>query len=365
MAPVNKPQILAPFALIGAAALVVATWAGLARIGWNLGNPPAIHLHGPMMALGFLGTVIGMERAVGLGRRWAVAAPAFSAVGVVTLLLGLEESIGAGLITLSGLVLVAVFVVAYRIQPELHIVIMGLGAVAWVGGGFTWMSSASINRIVPWLAGFLILTIGGERLELTRMAGPRVKARSWLLAAAVLFLGGIAASAVSLDGGVRVAGLGMLGMAGWLSRFDIARRTIKTAGVTRYMAAAMLAGYAWLTIAGAIWLINGLGVGTLAYDAALHAVFLGFVFSMVFAHAPVIIPAVAGIDLPYHPVFWAPLIVLHGSLVVRILGDLAGVPGVRMWGGMLNAVAILGFLIVVIRSVRSVRRQRSAKKRQL
>jgi len=35
------------------------------------------------------------------------------------------------------------------------------------------------------------------------------------------------------------------------------------------------------------------------YDAVVHAIFLGFVISMVMAHAPVILPAVLRRPLPY------------------------------------------------------------------
>ena len=81
--------------------------------------------------------------------------------------------------------------------------------------------------------------------------------------------------------------------------------TVRGTGITRYMAVALLTGYAWLAVAGVLWLDIGqmsftdLGRaahGT-AYDAMLHAVFLGFVISMIFAHAPVIVPAVL-LDLP-------------------------------------------------------------------
>lgn len=343
--------------MIGASALVIASWAGLARIGWEVGTPPIARLHGPLMALGFLGTVIGMERAVGLGRPWAVAVPALSALGVVALLFGLGDTVGAGLIAAAGLALTWVFVVAYRIQPELHIIVMGLGAACWAGGALVWVTGQALSQLVPWLAGFLVLTIAGERLELTRMAGPRVQNRWILMAAITIFVAGIAGSLWSLDTGIRAAGAGMMGIAAWLARYDIARRTIKGSGVTRYMAAALLTGYGWLAVAAGIWLWKGLAVGTLVYDAGIHAVFLGFVISMVFAHAPVIVPAIARTDLPYHARFWIPLILLHASLVLRVVGDLASLTEARRWGGMLNVLALTLFVIVAMRAVVSGRRK--------
>ena len=45
----------------------------------------------------------------------------------------------------------------------------------------------------------------------------------------------------------------------------------------------------------------------------IHALFLGFVISIVFGHAPVILPAVLRVPLPYRSVFYRPLAMLHGS----------------------------------------------------
>src|SRR5690606_17708518 len=62
----------------------------------------------------------------------------------------------------------------------------------------------------------------------------------------------------------------------------------------------------------------------------------GFVFSMIFAHAPIILPAVSGRAVAYSPVFYSNLALLHASLVVRIAGDLLALPAVRGWGGSLQ-----------------------------
>ena len=93
------------------------------------------------------------------------------------------------------------------------------------------------------------------------------------------------------------------------------------------------------------------------YDATRHAVFLGFVMSMVFAHAPVIFPAILGRPLIYAPRFYAHVVVLHVSLLVRIVGDLSDdLAWWRVWGGLLNAVALLLFVVNVARSIAVARR---------
>jgi hypothetical protein len=85
----------------------------------------------------------------------------------------------------------------------------------------------------------------------------------------------------------------------------------------------------------------------------LHTVFLGFAFSMIFGHAPTIVPAITGIRLPFRASFYVPLALLHLSLVLRIAGDLAVQQELRRWGGLLNEVAILLFLAATVRAARA------------
>jgi hypothetical protein len=102
----------------------------------------------------------------------------------------------------------------------------------------------------------------------------------------------------------------------------------------------------WLAVAGVIVIAYGDGVAGPYYDAATHAVLLGFVFTMIFGHAPTILPAVLGAPLPFHRVFYAHVALLHVGLVMRVVGDLAGVAPLRAWGGLVNAIAILLFIAV-------------------
>jgi hypothetical protein len=99
-----------------------------------------------------------------------------------------------------------------------------------------------------------------------------------------------------------------------------------------------------LTSAGLLLTVLGLPAAGPSYDAILHAVFVGFVLSMVFGHAPLILPAVARIALPFHRVLYAPLLLLHIGLLARCSGDLALVPWLRQAGGLLNALALVAFV---------------------
>ena len=59
-----------------------------------------------------------------------------------------------------------------------------------------------------------------------------------------------------------------------------------------------------------------------SYDAAVHAVALGFVLSMVFGHAQIILPVLTGARVRYSSFAYVPLALLHASVVLRVGGDL-------------------------------------------
>lgn len=72
---------------------------------------------------------------------------------------------------------------------------------------------------------------------------------------------------------------------------------------------------------------------------------------MIFGHAPIIIPALLGVQIAYRPLFYLPLGLLHLSLGLRVAGDLLFWPVIRRWGGLLNETAILLFLILMMVAV--------------
>jgi hypothetical protein len=140
----------------------------------------------------------------------------------------------------------------------------------------------------------------------------------------------------------------LLSLTGWLVAHDVARRTVRSTGVTRYMAACIMAGYVWLALAGVVLLL-GRPDAQPQYDAVVHAIFLGYTFSMIMAHATTILPAVLGISLPYNPAFWIPAALLQIALIVRIfVGDAWGIPAGWQSGGVLGAVALVLFVLTAI-----------------
>ncbi|MGE5506410.1 MAG: hypothetical protein ACM31L_18450 [Actinomycetota bacterium] len=332
-----------PLLMAGALSLLAGMAAGEGRMGWPAAGPDLALVHGPLMVCGFFGTVIGLERAVALGRPWGWAAPAATALGGLLLVLGHAQA-GALALTAGSLAFLAMALAVIRRQSEAFTAVLGLGAAAWVAGNLAWLAGMTIGAVVPLWAAFLVLTIAGERLELSRFLPPW-RWRSFTLVPIVVLLATGLASWLAF-------GLGLLALVAWSLRNDVVRRTIRQPGLTRYVAVCLLSGYAWLAVAGvaALGLAPGEAAG-FGYDVALHALFVGFVFAMVFGHAPVILPAVLKVQVPFRLYFYGPLALLHLSLAARLAGDLLEDATLRQWGGLANAVAIVVFLVTMAGTV--------------
>jgi uncharacterized protein involved in response to NO len=110
----------------------------------------------------------------------------------------------------------------------------------------------------------------------------------------------------------------------------------------------LFTGYFWLGIAGLLLIGFGPVYAGFQYDAIIHAISVGFVFSMVFGHAPVILPALTGRQVTFTPMLYLPLIILHLSITVRVLSDLSLSFDGRLWASALNAVGVLLFLATLV-----------------
>ena len=346
-----------PFVLLAVTALLAGLWAGLTRIGWTI--PPLLPAaHGPLMISGFLGTLISLERAVALRWRWVYAAPLLSGAGGLALVFGAPSLVARGLIALSSLTLLIAFGLAYwktfsrRWEWSSLTMIVGVGC--WLVGNGVWLFNRPVAHASAWWVGFLVLTIAGERLELARVQLLQRTSVGMFAMAVTAFLGGLVLALINFSWGLRLAAIGLIALGVWLLRFDVARRTIRMSGLTRFIAACLLPGYVWLGVAGLFWLLwPDYFVAGPYYDAMLHTILLGFVFSMIFGHAPIIFPAVTGLPMTYQPRFYLHLALLHLSLILRLWGDLAVQPGLRAWGGMLNEIAILIFIGSTIWAMRA------------
>lgn len=329
----------------------LALLAGLDAALLLLGLPAPVtaerlpQVHGGLLVLGFVGTVIALERAVALRRWWGYGAPAALGLGGVVLLTAAPLAVGQGILVLGTVVQLAVYAALWQRQESEALAMQVLGAVLATGSALLWWGGAAVATVLPWFAGYLVLTIAGERLELARVGALGAGAERTALALGLALFTAVGATTLWPTVGHPLLGAALLTLVGWLVVHDVARRLVRSTGLPRYMAWCLLAGYAWLVVAGGIWLLLGAIPGGPGYDAVVHAVFLGFTMSMIMAHAPVILPAVLSRPLPYRPAFYWPAGLLHGSLLLRVVGgDLYGQGWALATGGALNIVAVLLFV---------------------
>lgn len=346
-----------PLLALGFASLALGVLGGLWRLGWEPplpGTEPAT-FHGALMAAAFFGTVIGLERAVAFGRWPAYLGPLFAGAGGIATALGVMHLFSSALLVAGSGVLAAVTFAFHRRQPAPYLLVLFAGALCAVAGNLLWAAGRPASETMGAWAGFLVLTIAGERLELSRLRRPSPAALKLLALSVALYIAGAAALPLHWRGGTALLGAAMVGLAVWLLFNDIARRNLRHHGLMRYTAVCLVGGYVWLGVGGL--LLPLAAPAGLLYDAALHAVFLGFVFAMVFGHAPIIFPAVLRVSVPYTPLYYAHLALLNLTLAARVAGDVFDQPAWRSWGGMGNAVALALFIVVTAASVLRARRQ--------
>ncbi len=348
-----RPAARLPLLVLGMLSLIGGVLAGLARLDWHM---PAIAAsaagwHGALMISAFLGTVISLERAVALGQGWAYLAPAAAGSSGVALLAGAPLLPTQMLAVAAASILVAASARVMQRLVAAFTLILAIGALCWLVGNAVWLAGGPLHLAVPWWLAFLVLTIAGERLELNRfLPTPSVAKRLFLIVVA-LVLAGATASLRDGEAGLALFSAGLLALAIWLLRYDIAQRNMRRPGLTGFIAHCLLAGYAWLAFGGLLGILGGFVPGHPWRDATLHAVALGFVFSMIFGHAPIIFPAVLRVKIPWHPLAYLPLILLHASLAWRVAGSFLDRLELTSQGGMANAMALLLFIFSLLASV--------------
>jgi hypothetical protein len=306
-------------------------------------------VHGMLMVLGFIGTVIALERAVALGKKWGFTAPAFMGLGGVALISPLPLTAAGALLMVGTGVQAVIFIPLWRRRRDAAVLVQALGAASAFGAAMLFTGGAATPAFLGWLIAYVVLLISGERMELARLGRSDDRAEQAVLAGGVLLLIAVVLQLLFRGWTAPVLGVVLLALVAALLRVDVASKMLRSTGLPRFSAACLMAGYVWLAVAGGILLLADSPFDGGAYDALVHSVMLGFTMSMIFAHAAVILPAVLRRPLPYHPVMYLPAALLHVALAVRIVGgDLKGARLVWQVGGVGNVIAVLAFALTAV-----------------
>lgn len=330
-----QPQFLLPLVLLGLLGGITGGWIRfgspvipIASAGMN---------HGLLMVGSFLGTLITIERAMVLKKKVWLAIPFLTGLSSLFFLTGMIQ-VGLYLLLAGSLGLGIIMHLQSVRHPHFHTYLLYGGAMFWFIGNFMTWRSGLIAAGTTWWMGFLLFTIVGERLELSKFLPVPPWAKKALAIHLLLVFIGLLVPFHTW--GNELLGLGILLIAVWLWVFDIAKVNVKKTDQFGYLGIGLRTGYLWLGAQGII--LFALENHPLFYDLMLHTFFLGFTFSMIWAHAPIIIPTIFGIrDTPYHPILWVSWTLFQLSLVGRILFSLIEVYEFRKAFGVANGYLIL------------------------
>lgn len=338
--------------------LLLGLLTGWLRIGWVIPAYGLAGFHGVLMLGGFLGSLICLEKAITLKRNWAYLAPFLSGLSVVAFLFN-QATMGYLLQIAASLGLVIIYIFLAKKTQENNTLLMLIGAICWLAGNVLLYQTQFYPTVFPWWIAFILFTIVGERLELSRFL-PVPKWNKYLLISLLMVM--LIGFMLPYHGmGRTVAASGIMALAMWLLRFDMARILLKKNGHYLYTGLSLTLGYLWLFVSGLFMIF--VNAGAFAFDALLHSYFLGFTISMVFAHGPIIFPSLLNkTGHQFHSVLWLWLGLFQASVIARMIADLQEMPLLRKWSGMVNGIVILFFLItmfVLVQKGRTLQQSRN------
>ena len=332
-----------PFILLAILCLLTGLWTGLSRIGWNIFISPASAHHGAIMVGGFLGTLIALEKIIPLKKRVLFAIPVVSALSVVLFILE-QPFFATILLIFASLGLIVVFLHYLKREQSFIYALMVVGALHWFIGNIMLLTKKFYPLAFPWWVGFILFIILSERLELMKFLPVSKFKKKLFVVFLFLFVVGVV---ISFHGiGNIISGISLICLSLWLMRNDLIAITIRKNDLPKFVAISLLAGYSALLLAGILFVT--FSNQWLAYDAIVHTFFIGFVFSMIFAHGPIILPGVLGSNIkPFHKILYVWLFLLHSSWLLRVFGDAFVDLTLRRMSGMISALAILAYFVTL------------------
>lgn len=329
-----------PFIFIS---LICAVFAGMVRVGVDFENIAGIAaFHGSLMTGSFLGSLISLERAIVVKSKLAYIVPLLSALSVVFFFI--IPKVAFIILVMASVGLLVIMIVLYHRHAEWYQLIFIAGSAFWIIGNLSILVGDYYFFAAPWWMLFFLFVITAERLELARF----ILVKPMVIISCVVFLGlGFCAMLIPFhSSGKILLGLTFGALAILLLVNDLAFKNLKKSGVHRFSGMALILGYIWLLVSGIA--MTFFDYSGLLYDAVLHSFFIGFVFSMVFAHGPIILPTVLKLGTSvFHPFLYVSLVILHIGLVIRVGADIMGDAAGRLLGSWIDLVAILLYFTVI------------------
>ncbi len=264
--------------------LIISIYGGVLRAGIELPViKPLVSKHGFLLLYGFFASLISLERVVGIKKSRFLFAPISFIIGSFLLLFDFNE-ISFGFFVVGSMLFCGIYIYILIRSFLIPTFILFLGSLSLLLSSVL-LFIYPLNKLSILYITFFVLTITGERVELSKIYINKAFVKLSLVPTSLLFV----LSILSLinDIFIKLYAFGLILISIIFFKFDVAIKTVKLSGIRRYISLGVILAYAWLLISGLLILIPT----GFYYDAFLHTIFLGFAFSMVFSHAYIIFPA--------------------------------------------------------------------------
>ncbi|MEM2095195.1 MAG: hypothetical protein QW777_07540 [Candidatus Caldarchaeum sp.] len=315
--------------------LALSLAGGLSRMG--VVQPPSQQIvlyHGPLLVVGFLAALIAAERAITLNNVFMHVASGFFSCG--GLLLVFSSDFLTAVLWLGGglsFALWALWMIIKFRKNFSNLFFAAASILLLTGNTFFVLDYPTTYYVFAWV-GFFITFIVGERMDMLKIAkASRLTYLTASLSIPLLFTG--LALAEKLFFAAAFTTLLITAV-----KHDVALKFLGRKGFGRYLALGLTIAYAWLAVAALVWATSS------STDAMLHSIFLGFVGSMVFAHAPIIFPAIMKISHFYTPILYIPFTLLQLSTLARVASAYTIQLGLWSLSGLLTVTAVACFIAV-------------------
>ncbi len=358
--------IALPLAIVYLLLALVVGVIKLLTINGILTSPPLQVLfphHGELMVFGFLATLIPAERYIG-SRSMKISElihsmPFLMSLGALLKLfswfngIALLNEVGTFAIAAGALLYIYLLASLSKLSTEkTSFRLMGAGALALLLAlvvSYFFTPVGNLPLVLLMLA-FPALTILGERVELSKFTMRRIGTEA-LVAGLLAVLGILLSIWMGKSLLLPASSLLLLALAAYIVRSE---KFIFEGGIKGYLSWHLAAAYAWAFLGFALVAIAYFAEKPQTYfDPAVHAIAIGFVLGMIYAHAPVVAPAILGRRFVEAELSLIPLALLTLANAMRILGALAKTGPVVGYSGLVVVLSLLALAGMLMRAIRS------------
>lgn len=361
----NSASILWPYRgalILGALCFLFAIFLGIWRIavtrGFNLPPiPESWPPHGEIMLGGFLASLIMFERMIALPINGLIWVPYVYATSALMLHSGNPFARYIHFAALAGWLLHRWF--AYRKfhrweKPLIEsVAFVTLTSALMYPGGFVARPEVALQGLA-----FPIAVIAVERLEMSfliKKTGSRlvlIGLIGWCLLWNALSWRGI--PNLSVMGFITL--LLVASIAFYDATLRVAQKQID--GIHKFLRSALMLSYVWLFLAGLTMTASSQISSAIFKDVLFHLIGLGFIFTMILGHAPLILSATLG-ELSSKRIPLIPFILFQLGTLLRILGDFALMKSVPFWqwtgwiSGLIHMISFFGYIATLLFYIRT------------